>query len=99
LLPRQPGDAAKPRVRADAAHTATAHDLLTPVALRKFCALLNIPEKPAQAALRRCAQAAVDTWPRLVAQSGITPQMKANLLKHFEAHPAAIGLRKRQAKH
>jgi len=98
LLPRQPGDASKPRGRADAAHTATAQDLLTPVALRKFCALLNIPEKPAQAALRRCAQAAVDTWPRLVAQSGITPQMKANLLKHFEAHPAAIGLRKRQAK-
>lgn len=98
LLPRQSSEPAKPKVRADAAHNSKAHDALTPMALRKFCALLNIPEKPAQAALRRCAQAAVNSWPELVAQSGITAQMKANLLKHFEAHSAVTSLRTRQAK-
>jgi len=96
LLPRQHGEPAKPKVRAGSAQAAAAHDQLTPITLRKFCASLGIPEKPAQAALRRCAQAAVDTWHDLVAQSGITTQMKANLLQHFERHPAVTGLRKRQ---
>jgi serine/threonine-protein kinase HipA len=98
LIPRQQGEPAKPRVRANAAPVVTAHDQLTPLVLRKFCAMLGIPEKPAQAVLRRCAQAAVDAWPALIENASITPQMKANLTKHFEGHTAVAGLRAREAR-
>lgn len=98
LLPRPPGGSLKPKVRAGTVQAASGYEQLTPMTLRKFCALLNIPEKPAQAVLRRCAQAAVDTWPDMVQRSNITAQMKANLLGHFESHPAVASLRVRQAK-
>lgn len=98
LLPRPTGGALKPKVRAGTVQAASGYEQLTPMTLRKFCALLNIPEKPAQAVLRRCAQAAVETWPDIVQRSNITAQMKANLLAHFEGHPAVASLRVRQAK-
>lgn len=98
FLPRPKRTPPKPKFRVDGPDVSTAHKYLTPVTLRKFCALLGLPEKPAQAALRRCAQAAVATWPGLVAQAEITVQMKVNLLKHFEAHPAVVNIRNRQTK-
>lgn len=96
LLPRPTGGPAKPKVHSNVAHRSTAREYLTPISLRKFCARLGLPEKPAQALLRRCAQAAADTWPTLVAEAGITAQMKVNLLKHFDEHPTVVSIRNRQ---
>ncbi len=53
---------------------------LSPVIVRDFCARLGLPEKPAWAALRRCAEKAFATWPALIAEAGITDRMKERLL-------------------
>ncbi|WAC71509.1 type II toxin-antitoxin system HipA family toxin [Roseateles sp. SL47] len=53
---------------------------LSPVVVRDFCARLGLPEKPAWATLRRCAQRAFDAWPALIRDADITNKMKQRLL-------------------
>ena len=58
---------------------------LLPPVVRDFCTRLGLPEKPAIAALNRCAKKAHETWPALIEASGITDGMKANLLARLRA--------------
>jgi serine/threonine-protein kinase HipA len=70
---------------------------LTPATLRAFCDLLGMLEKPAAAVIQRTVAAAVDVWPGMVADSGLTEMQKTRLLAHFDAHPMVQSLRKRLA--
>jgi serine/threonine-protein kinase HipA len=89
---------ARPRVTASKEGSAPpSKPGLSPMLLRQFCAGLGLPEKPAAAALKRCAERALQTWPALIEHSGITPQMKARLLTHFHGHVMVVGLVRRQS--
>lgn len=96
LLP--PADPSKPKVKAHADGQAPpSKPQMSPVVLRQFCAQLRLPEVPMAAAIKRCVEDAVSTWPELVANSGITPQMKAKLLAHFEQHKMVQGVLRRRS--
>lgn len=69
-----------------------------PAVLRAFCARLDLVEKPAAAALQRCARLAVQHWPELIDGSAITPTMKTRLKAHFMAQPAVVSLLKRRTR-
>jgi serine/threonine-protein kinase HipA len=59
---------------------------ISPAVIRKFCAELGIPEKPASKVVRETVGAAVAKWPDMIAQSLLTDQQKGRLLAHFESH-------------
>ena len=58
-----------------------------PVVIRKFCAELGIPEKPASAVVRQTVADAVRLWPEMIAVSLLTRSQKSKLLGHFNDHP------------
>lgn len=93
-----PGDASKPRVRPSSLTSAqrNAEQQMSPQALRRFCSIVGIPEKPAAAVLAQTARKAFLTWPILVQDSGLLPAMKSRLLTHFYEHPAAAALLRRE---
>jgi serine/threonine-protein kinase HipA len=74
-----------PDAVADATEPAKPGATFTPAVVRDFCARLGLPEKPAWAALRRCAGLAFETWPELVSQSTISERMKQRLLARLES--------------
>jgi len=99
---RSPGSgraAAKPKMPAAAAQAGqAAKPGLSPAVVREFCALLDIPEKPAAAVVRQAVAAAVRRWPGMIQGSGLTAAQKEKLLAHFLAHPLVISLMRRQAR-
>ncbi|MGN6578559.1 MAG: type II toxin-antitoxin system HipA family toxin [Bordetella sp.] len=89
--------AAKPKISAAAAQAGhAAKPGLSPAVVREFCALLEIPEKPATAVVRHAVAAAVGRWPGMIESSGLTAAQKEKLLAHFLAHPLVISLMRRQ---
>jgi len=71
---------------------------LSPAVVREFCALLDIPEKPAAAVVRHAVAAAVRKWPGMIQNAGLTAAQKEKLLAHFLAHPLVISSMRRQAR-
>jgi serine/threonine-protein kinase HipA len=101
ILPPDAGRAAaKPKMPAAAAAQAgqAAKPGLSPAVVREFCALLDIPEKPAAAAVRQAVAAAARRWPGMIQDSALTAAQKEKLLAHFLAHPLAVSLMRRQAR-
>lgn len=91
------GAAAKPKMPAAAAQAGmAAKPGLSPAVVREFCALLDIPEKPAAAAVRQAVAAAARQWPTMIQGSGLTAAQKEKLLAHFRAHPLVASLMRRQ---
>ncbi|RLK38981.1 type II toxin-antitoxin system HipA family toxin [Cupriavidus plantarum] len=68
---------------------------IAPVIVRRFCAELGIPEKPAAKVIRTTIEAAVAKWPDMIARSLLTDQQKQRLLAHFEGHALVASLLKR----
>ena len=66
--------------------------------MRRFCAELGIPEKPAAKVIRSTIEAAVAKWPDMIARSLLTDQQKQRLLAHFEGHALVASLLKRVAR-
>ena len=91
--------AVKPKMPAAAAQAGqAAKPGLSPAVVREFCALLDIPEKPAAAAVRQAVAAATRRWPGMIQGSGLTAAQKEKLLAHFQAHPLVVSLMRRQAR-
>ncbi|WP_019936261.1 type II toxin-antitoxin system HipA family toxin [Bordetella sp. FB-8] len=100
---RRPPDsgrsAAKPKMSAAAAQAGqAAKPGLSPAVVREFCALLDIAEKPAAAAVRQAVAAAVRQWPAMIHDSGLTVAQKEKLLAHFLAHPLVASLMRRRVR-
>ncbi len=70
---------------------------LTPAVLRAFCNEAHFPETKAAALAREVVGAACAQWPALIAASGLLPQQKDRLNRHFEAVPLVASLRRRAA--
>ncbi len=91
-----PDEREKPRMKASPGG-APGKPQLTPIVLRKFCAKLNLPEKPMVAVIRECVQRAYREWPLLIEASQLTVQQKTNLLAHFRSHHMVASLARREA--
>lgn len=96
LPPDTPG--LKPKLRAEPGIATPGKPQLSPAVLRQFCAILGLPEKPMAAVLRKVIAAAVTKWPDVIAASGITDQMKSNLLVHFRSHQMVQSFERRSGK-
>ena len=83
--------------RSMAAHSTGPRQSLSPAMLRAFCTGLGLPEKPAAAAIKRCAKAACERWPGMIEASALTASQKSRLLQHFNAHPMVASLTRRVA--
>ena len=94
LLPPAKGE--KSRALTTGGAAAPTKPQLSPSVLRQFCGLLGIPEKPMAAVLRQVVLNAFEKWPDLIAASGVTEQMKANLLAHFKSHAMVVSLERRR---
>jgi len=68
---------------------------VSPAIVRRFCAELSLPEKPAAKVVRETVAAAVANWPDMIAQSLLTEQQKSRLLSHFNSHALVASLLKR----
>ncbi|MGY8527539.1 type II toxin-antitoxin system HipA family toxin [Paracidovorax citrulli] len=89
--------ARKPRMPVrDAREGKAAKPGIGPSVLRRFCAQLGIPEKPASRVVRDTVAAAAAAWPAMIADSPLTDQQKARLLAHFESHPLVESLLRRK---
>ncbi|MBY4899170.1 type II toxin-antitoxin system HipA family toxin [Cupriavidus sp. AU9028] len=95
ILPAQSSGKPKMPVR-EAREGNAAKPGLGPLVLRRFCAELAIPEKPAAKVLRDTVAAAAATWPAMIADSLLTVQQKTRLLAHFESHPLVESLLRRK---
>lgn len=86
----------KPRMSvSDARQGKAAKPGIGPGVLRRFCAELGIPEKPAAAAIRHTVAAAAARWPAMIRDSLLTEPQKARLLEHFQDHPLVQSLMRR----
>jgi serine/threonine-protein kinase HipA len=67
-----------------------AHDpqepIWSPARLRNFCSYLGLSEKPAEAQVRRVVLNTLQQAPEIVAQSGMTPKQKHDLLHRIHRH-------------
>ena len=70
--------------------TIPAHDpkepIWSPSRLRKFCGLLGMSEKPAEALIRQVVLKTLEQAPGVVTQSGMTPKQKHDLLHRIYRH-------------
>lgn len=86
----------KPRMSvSDARQGKAAKPGIGPAVLRRFCAELGIPEKPAAAAIRHTVAAAAARWPAMIGDSLLTDPQKTRLLEHFRGHPLVQSLTRR----
>lgn len=69
---------------------------ISPAVVRRFCAELGIPEKPASRVVRETVEAGVAKWPDMIEESLLTDQQKERLLSYFKSHELVASLLKRQ---
>ncbi|RKP55811.1 type II toxin-antitoxin system HipA family toxin [Pararobbsia silviterrae] len=95
ILPQERID--KPRLSvADALEGKAAKPGLSPFVVRRFCADLGIPEKPATAVIRDAVASAFARWPAMIEAAWLTDRQKQRLLAHFHDHALIQSLARRR---
>jgi len=70
---------------------------LTAQTLRSFCNATGMFETRVRGVLNEAVGKACESWPQMIAASGLLERQKQNLLKHFEACDAVKSWRARRA--